>query len=415
MAITWRNVEGPSFKEAILAGTAAQQQMSSGFDSFSKILEQETKTNIANWDNTKQNNTDAFYADVTSKFRTPEEYQAAQRSGLIDQMRQQYGAQIDQVGARKFMEDRPGFLMDRVLKTNDYTDKSREFTERPDRDRVASLIAAKDFTGARTELDNLNLRDEVSLFTLLNQGERTVVEQGQTDKKFASDMTTADVQRKTALGQLQVARQNAGTSALQARNTGLYHAANLAQNVAQQQGNVLQGVTKQLLELDEKQTKIGKDSVFKGGAYKDEHSPDLVKVAKDAGLDPGAVGTFLAQVKDSYPKGYIESADGNGKIPITKGLLESAIIQGAGKFGWGFGGFDAVKGNQIFNSFQGMVESPGLIGSYQDFLNESNVIEKQRQAIKEAGQTQISKFASEAQPYVDIFEGKLINRLKNQK
>lgn len=412
MAITWRNVEGPNFRDAILAGTTAQQQMNAGFDNFNKILEQESKTNLANWDNTKQNNTEAFYADASAKFRTPEEFQAAQRSGLLDQMRQQYGAQIDQVGTRKFLEDRPGFLMDRVLKTNDYTDKTREFSERPDRDKVASMIAARDFAGARAELDRLNLRDEASLYSQLGQGERTVVEQGQADRKFSSDLSTADVQRKTALGQLRVAQQNAGTSALQARNTGLYHAATLAQNVAQQQGNVIQGVTKQITELEDKQAKLGKDSVFKGGAYKDEHAPDLVKVAKDAGLDPGSVGIFLSQVKDTYPKGYIESADGKGKIPITKGMLETAIIQGAGKFGWGFGGFNSVKGNQIFDSFQGMAEKPGLISDYQSFLNESNLIEAQKQAIKEAGQVQINKFAGAAQPYVSIFEGNLTNRLK---
>lgn len=412
MAITWRNVEGPNFRDAILAGTTAQQQMNAGFDNFNKILEQETKTNLANWDSTKQNNTEAYYADVSSKFRTPEEFLAAQRSGLLDQMRQQYGAQIDQVGTRKFLEDRPGLLMDRVLKNNDYTDKTREFEERPDRDKVASMIASKDFTGARTELGRLKLRDEASLYSQLSQGERSVVEQGQADRKFTSDLLSADVQRKTALGNLQVARQNAGTNALQARNTGLYHSANLAQFVAQQQNNIVQGVNKQLLELDDKQSKLGKESVFKGGAYKDEYASDLIKVAKDAGIDPGAVGEFLTKFKDTYSKGYIESPDGSVKIPITKGMLETAIIQGAGKFGWGFGGLDSVKGNQIFNSFQGMVENPSLANEYRSFLNESNRIEFQKQAIKEAGQAQISKISGEAQPYISTFEENLSNRLK---
>ena len=406
MAITWRNVEGPSFKEAILAGTAAQQQMSSGFDNFSKILEQETKSNIANWDNTKQNNTDAFYADVTSKFRTPEEYQAAQRSGLIDQMRQQYGAQIDQVGARKFMEERPGFLMDRVLKTNDYTDKSREFTERPDRDRVASLIAAKDFTGARTQLDNLNLRDEASLFTLLNQGERTVVEQGQTDKKFASDMTTADVQRKTALGQLQVARQNAGTSALQARNSGLGIAANLAQNIVQQQGHIVSGVNTQVTALDDKLAKLEKDSVFKGGEYKDEHVPDLLKIGKDMDITTDAIGSFIKQAKEAYPDG-IDIGNGQ-RVPITKGMMETAIAQGANS--WGFG-IDSWKGRDLFNELKLMVNAKDFGNNYASYTKQRNEILAKQALLKEAGSTQLKELRDAAAPYTDALTASLNKRI----
>ena len=411
--ITWQNVEAPNLHFIAQGFNSAQAGISEGFKNLADTLKQETNTNVANWDNQAKNNTEKFYSDVASQFKTPEEYQAALKSGLVDQLRQQYGAQIDQAGARKYADERLGTLQQRALTGIDYTNKSTEAELRPQIQQALAL-AASDKKGFDTFMANNPRLAEFmggDLTAKAIAGDRATETFKRDGLRLENDLQNGETNRKVAVGTLNVARQNANTSAEQARNTGLHYAAQLTQDVANRQGNILKDVTTQLSDLDEKRAKLDKDSVFKGGEYKDEHAPDLVKVAKDAGLSPGAVGDFLTQVKDAYPKGYIESPDGKGKIPITKGLLETAIVQGAGKFGWGFGGVDIVKGNQIFNSFQGIVNKPGLADSYGAYINAKSLLDAQQAAIKEQGQQRIQKLDGAAQPYVEAFTSKLASKV----
>lgn len=412
--ITWRNVEAPSFRDAILAGAQAQQSFNSGFDSLNKLVDQESKTNIANWDNTAKNNTEKFYADVASQFKTPEEYQAALKSGLVDQMRQQYGAQIDQAGARKYLEERPTVLMDRLTKEQAYTDAQTERGQREYINGFKQAIAAastpEELATLRQGLNtysNLGHINSVAAANLVDQA----VNRGRT---LVSDQQTTDTVKSNIQHQREterVARINAGTSQLQAQNAALNYAAQLTQNVTQQQGNVITGVNKQLADLDEKKTKLDKASVYSGDRYEDKHAPDLVKVGKDMGISTDAVGSFVKRVKEDYPNGIIQLPNG-AKVPITKGLLESAIVQGADT--WGFG-IDSFKGNRLYNTLVDMINHKDFGVGYQNFVNEQNLIEAQKLAIKEQGQRQVDRFRDSAQPYVEAFTGKLASRARKPK
>ena len=166
--ITWRNIEAPSFRDAILAGAQAQQTINSGFDSFNKLIDQESKTNIANWDNTKNNNTQEFLNQL-NQYRTPEELQAAQASGVLDALRQRFGAQIDQAAVRTAEDKRVGELTDRVLKANAYADDTELRTQRPIEQSFYQKLYSGDTAGAANVLkDNPNLRNMPAMAKLFD-------------------------------------------------------------------------------------------------------------------------------------------------------------------------------------------------------------------------------------------------------
>lgn len=157
--ITWRNVEAPSFRDAILAGAQAQQSFNSGFDSLNKLVDQETKTNIANWDNTKNNNTQEFLNQL-NQYRTPEELQAAQASGALDALRQRYGPQVDQAAIRTAEDGRLSTLQQRSLTGIDFKNKSLENELRPQIQQATALAAAGDKKGLESLFaNNPTLRD----------------------------------------------------------------------------------------------------------------------------------------------------------------------------------------------------------------------------------------------------------------
>ena len=157
--ITWQNVSAPSARDAILAGSMAQQYVNSGFDNLNKVLAQVTKTNIENWDNQKNNNTQAFL-DQLNQYRTPEELQAAQASGALDALRQRYGPQVDQAAIRTAEDGRLSTLQQRSLTGIDYKNKSLENELRPQIQQATALAAAGDKKGLESLFANSpTLRD----------------------------------------------------------------------------------------------------------------------------------------------------------------------------------------------------------------------------------------------------------------
>lgn len=137
--ITWRNVEAPSFGEASRMMAQAQIGLNSGFDHFNNILNKAQATSEANWQQGKENNTEAAYAQL-AKYDTPEKYQAALDSGEIDALTAGMGAQVDRAGFRKAMTDHLGNLRERALKGMEYTNKVDANTMAPILERRAQAV-----------------------------------------------------------------------------------------------------------------------------------------------------------------------------------------------------------------------------------------------------------------------------------
>ena len=141
MAITWRDLTAPSFRDAGLLMGQAQQGFNSGFEQFNNVLKREQDTAEANWKQVKDNNTQAFLNSI-NQYRTPEEYQAALQSGALDLSK--YGAQIDQATARSALDGRLSILQGREKQAIEYKDMKEREAAAPIVDHLMSMALSDD-------------------------------------------------------------------------------------------------------------------------------------------------------------------------------------------------------------------------------------------------------------------------------
>ncbi len=314
MAITWRNVEGPNFRDAILAGTTAQQQMNAGFDNFNKILEQETKTNLANWDNTKVNNTRAAMNELM-QYRTPEEYQAAQASGALNALTQRYGAQVDQEAIRTAIDNRLPTLQQRALTGIDFKNKTLEDQLRPIAQQ-AEIFAAKGDTASLDALyaNNPTLRDFMGgkLSAKAIEGARAA-----DLHKYAGNKDVRDGQQLESTIQHQRATEDIGRT--QARASLLSaQAQNYAIRNKGNGGKLYSAAEQHAIDA----------SPYGGGRL--DAKGGIEQVAQDlkkAGWDSDKVASAMAGLLKEFPDGKILLEDGKSSIGVPVSTITSYMLK----------------------------------------------------------------------------------------
>lgn len=325
MAITWRNVEGPSFKEAILAGTAAQQQMSSGFDSFNKILEQETKTNIANWDNTKQNNTQEAMNELM-RYRTPEEYQAAQASGAFDALRQRYGAQMDQEAFRTAVDGRLTTLQQRATAGIDFKNKSLADSLRP-KEQAALALSVSDPSKLPAYLEanpDLNAFMGGTLAAKGVEGARA------TDlHRYAGNKDTREGEQLQSTITHQRAIERISQAQAQASLISARAQAVAASNKGSKGGK---------LYTPQEQQVIAMSAYAKGSLDSEEGPGDLSKLLTDTyGISKDDLAPTLRRINEAFPNGKYTFKNDDGKtvtVGVPVATLAKYVSESAG-WEWG--------------------------------------------------------------------------------
>lgn len=174
--IRWDNINAPRIGEAAIAFNGATNAFNSGFDRLNAVIKDREKIGFDNWDQQKSNNTAAFLDEI-SKYRTPEEYQAALASGALDQMRQGFGVQIDASKARTAQESALATLQQREKQANEYADYTTTREQLPVVREVERLIASGDHAGARKMLEANNLSNEAPIYNALTAAEQKKIEQ----------------------------------------------------------------------------------------------------------------------------------------------------------------------------------------------------------------------------------------------
>lgn len=221
--ITWRSLQGDSSTGAAAIMDSARSAFNDGFGALQGVLDKEQATAVANWDNTKQNNTNQLM-DKYASYKSPEELAAAQASGELDALKAQFGNQYDAATVREMEGGLQQKLIERITAQNQYADDSLDRTQRGDVDAIKGMIAKRDFTGADAALERLELRNEAPLFEALQQGQRTQVEEGYQDrrftmdeKKFGAEMSGIGLRNSAAQLQLTSQQEQQGMSAMVAQ------------------------------------------------------------------------------------------------------------------------------------------------------------------------------------------------------
>lgn len=156
MAITWQNVNSPSFEGVGRMMEGAQNSVDAGLTGLLNILKQKQGLN-------QQIATDAFDArtegalDIASNFKTAADLQQAQDSGALEQqLTGLYGAKgFDRKKVREFIDTRGETLMRKDLTADAYKIKQDEIQWTPFANRVRNLVYAGDIKTANDELQKV--------------------------------------------------------------------------------------------------------------------------------------------------------------------------------------------------------------------------------------------------------------------
>jgi len=104
--ITWRNIDAPNMGDPSRTLASAGNAFRDMFSGLQTELGNFQANEEANWQQNRENNTNAFLARL-AEFQTPEEAQAAMASGELRGMLEGFGAQVDQ----RLAADRMGSLI----------------------------------------------------------------------------------------------------------------------------------------------------------------------------------------------------------------------------------------------------------------------------------------------------------------
>lgn len=183
MPITWRNIESDTTRGAAGLMEVARRSLNDGFTGLQSTLEQRNEIQDQNWEARKQTNTNAFL-DRLAQFKTPEELAAAQASGELQALRQQYGSQVDSAAIRDAESGLQQKLIERLTAQNQFADDTFNRNARPLMDEYQGYLARRDPAGAAKFLaDNQLAVDESGALQSLQDLQKTLfsekMDQGQ--------------------------------------------------------------------------------------------------------------------------------------------------------------------------------------------------------------------------------------------
>lgn len=163
--ITWRNIDAPNMGDPSRALTSAGNSFRDMFSGLQTELGNFQANEEANWQQNRENNTNAFLARL-AEFQTPEAAQAAMASGELRGMLEGFGAQVDQRLAADRMGSLVQNLQERALAAQQFEQGQQAHKdwreELGQRDVLNGLNEA--LLRAQTPEDVANLKQAISIY-----------------------------------------------------------------------------------------------------------------------------------------------------------------------------------------------------------------------------------------------------------
>lgn len=318
-AITWQNISGADMAGAGRTLDAAQQRMDGVFAGLDGLLKKREATDTANWDNTKNNNTQAFLNEV-AKFRTPEEFQAAQQSGVLDQMRQGYGAQVDANAVRAAQDGRLAILQGRAKTDADYQD----LAQAPLRDQFMAAVQRQDKLTQNIMMNDPTLRNKATLLKAADDFAQQGVIRDRATIKFGFDQAAEAQNVKTRLLEIEKINSDLETAkvqrALQEAQTRNYDAEAKTRTNPKVDPATKEATIKALLA----------DTPLAGGTMDTKEGLDNFYAAlKARGIEPGGKEErdILTQFSKKFGDGMVIGTDEKTGKPIKVPVPATVAIE----------------------------------------------------------------------------------------
>jgi len=156
--ITWRSMAGPNFSGASQALDAAGNRFNQGMESISKLGTDMRAANIAAFDKRKLENTTKALASIANT-KDPAELDAQAGNFSYEALKTKFGDEIDIPSVIDGFNAQKGNILKQNTANIQYknlvqADKDRSIID-PATEEVTQLLADKNFTGARTYIDQL--------------------------------------------------------------------------------------------------------------------------------------------------------------------------------------------------------------------------------------------------------------------
>lgn len=325
--ITWQSLQQPDFRGAADMMRGAGQGLNQGFDIFSKLIGRQETSDAANWQQQKVNNTQEFMNALQSA-QNPEELKAKQE--VLTQMRQQFGAQVDDSAARAAQDGRMQILQNRVTADRNFANSELDARLAPLVQQHDAMLAQGDTLGAlalRESNPELKSRMGGTLALKARDTERGDVRFNQETKQWEHINTMAPLQEQQARESILSAQQGRAISQQQAdaATARLDQAGRTAATEAATKRDT--DFTKRLTDGAETTLKTG---IYAGGTVNDPTGETYVrKYLKDAGVEGKAADNALMGIR--------QLASVNGRdtpaIALVQALQEN-LGEVRGKEGW---------------------------------------------------------------------------------
>ena len=170
MAITWRTMNQPNNAGVGLLLNGAAQSLNGGFNALQNVLDQRNKTENANWQQQKSNNT-SDYLNQVQEIGTPEQAADPAVQANLAALRQQFGYQVDSNAIRGAEEKRATDLQVQATNQAKFSDMNLERDQRPLVEQFYQMKNAGDFKGAQALLDANGFLNEGALSDSLKSGQ----------------------------------------------------------------------------------------------------------------------------------------------------------------------------------------------------------------------------------------------------
>jgi hypothetical protein len=333
--IRWDNVNSRGNGDAIHGLNSAGNMFNNGFAQLGDVLKQSEAIQAGNWQNTRQNNTNA-YLDEVAKYRTAEDLRGAQQSGVLDQLRQSFGYQIDADKVRNAGDTRAAALMDQAVKQVGYDNTMTDARQSGTRDQIMSMINSgdpKQIAQGQAMLQQVQLRNEAELQAAARDAGRQQTTWGQADKTFdlnqdrgRQEITASQAGIVNAQGMLGVARQNAGIQAQSVAQQGRSIDFNISTALADREAAMAAGRAASVRKGLEDSGNL----YASGGVFSGKHAPQLLEQLTKAGIgdDAGERSAMIERANEMARKGItIKTPDGKQSMKITE--IPLAAVQAA--------------------------------------------------------------------------------------
>lgn len=307
-AITWQNINTPSFDSSNRAREMAGKNFDAAFGGLEDIVKRRQALDTANYAQGGINNTNAFLNSV-QEAKTPEEFAA--REGMLREQLRGYGAQVDPVAARAALDGRMATLQQRGLANQQYTDAMQVVKDKPHTELIKSFIESKDYNAAENMLGGLALGNKPALYAALNARKRRETDETQKDTKFTFDQ--ADEARKALMAPLDIRAKEAAINASYAQAEQSRAQATHAKQLASTAKALGSAETLARNGLDA----AYKDSIYAGGDYNTgKGKTSFVTGLKALGFSKAQTEDTLAELGKQFPKGLPIGTDPSTKKEV---------------------------------------------------------------------------------------------------